>query len=57
MLSEAFENKCNFIKWLEAINNIVEMMPFGFSECILLELSFVVETKEFNTSAKLNGAL
>jgi hypothetical protein len=57
MLSKAFENKCNFMKWLEAYDNVVEMAPFGLGESVLLKLSFIVEAEEFNTSAKLNSTL
>jgi hypothetical protein len=57
MLSKAFENKSNFMKWLEAYDNVVEMAPFGLGESVLLKLSFIVKAEEFNTSAKLNSTL
>jgi hypothetical protein len=57
MLSKAFENKCNFMKWLEAYDNIVEMAPFGLGKSVLLKLSFIVKAEEFNTSVKLNSTL
>ena len=57
MLSKAFKNKCNFIKWLEAYDNIVEITPFGLGKSVLLKLSFIVKVEEFNTSAKLNNTL
>jgi hypothetical protein len=56
-LSEAFENKCDFIKWLKAFNNVIKMAPFDLSECVLLDFSFEIKAEEFDTSPKLNGTL
>ena len=57
MLSETFEDKCDFIKWLEASDNIVEVLPFGFGEGVVLEICFILKAEQLNSFTKLNSSL
>ena len=41
--SEAFKGKRNFMEWLQADDDIVEMAPFGVSESIVLEIGLVLK--------------
>ena len=45
MLSETFKDKYDFIKWLEASDNIVEVLFFGFSEGIVLKIYFILKVE------------
>lgn len=56
-MSETFEDKCDFMKWLQASDNIAEVPPFGFGEGVVLEIGFILKAEQLNPFTKLNSSL
>ena len=57
MLSETFKEESNFVKWLEANDDVVKVEPFGLVKSVLLYISLVFKAEELNSSSKLYSSL
>ena len=57
MLGKTFKEEGNFVKWLKASNDIVEIQPLGVTECVGLDIILVFKAEELNSSAKSNSSL